>query len=384
MRKRLVWPVVAALGLTLGLTAPTGATAAPALSPALPPALSPVAEQLPALKALAEAGQARLGLTRSPMQDAALAAIDPTQYECSAAPPPVLSAILPDATNWTPDQRLAATLVLIFDIPMVDAVYLPQSGPFTYGADGDFTSQVNRTDRSLRTFWDIPSAGIELVPAHGHSLLNPAVSARVLTALYGVNPATAQAVGELIAVQLNTPALNQGDLPVFTFNAYAASGGEVIPGYPTAVRRIVLGDGVLDGFAKVGLGDVAPRAILAHEFGHQVQFADNLMRTDLPAPEASRWAELMADAFSSYFLAHARGGAVQWKRAQQFSQVFFQVGDCGFSAPGHHGTPTQRMRTALWAYTVADTASPQGHILPALTFHGLFVAQYPQLIAPDA
>ncbi len=377
MRNRLVWPVVAVLGLALGLTVPTGATAAV-------PQLSPLADQLPALKALAEAGRERLGLERNSVQDAALAAIDPTQYECSDAPPPVLSAVLPDATSWTQDQRLAATLVLLFDIAMVDAVYLPQSGPFTYGAHGDFTSQVDRADRSLRTFWDIPSTGIELVPAHGHTLLNPAVSARVLTALYGVAPASAQAIGQLIADQLNTPALGYGDLPVFTFNAYAASGGEVIPGYPTAVRRIVLGDGVLDGFAKVGLGDVAPRAILAHEFGHQIQFADNLMRTDLPAPEATRWAELMADGFASYFLTHARGSALQWKRVQQFSQVFFQVGDCGFTAPGHHGTPTQRLRTALWAYSVADAARPQGHILPALSFHTLFVAQYPQLTAPDA
>ncbi|TDC19099.1 hypothetical protein, partial [Kribbella albertanoniae] len=331
MRKHLVWPVVAVLGLALGLAAPSGAVATA-------PSSSPLAAQLPALKARAEAVRSQLGLERSSVQDAALAAIDPTQYECSSAPAPVLSAVLPDTTSWTADQRLAATLVLLFDLPMVDAVYLPQSGPFTYGSAGTFTAQVDRADRSLRTFWDIPSAGIELVPAHGHTLLNPARSARALTALYGVDPVTAQAIGELIADQLNTPALGYGDLPVFTFNAYAASGGEVIPGYPTAVRRIVLGDGVLDGFAKVGLGDVAPRAILAHEFGHQIQFADDLMRTDLPAPEATRWAELMADGFASYFLTHARGSALQWKRVQQFGQVFFQVGDCGFTAPGHHGT----------------------------------------------
>lgn len=381
MRKPLVWPVVAVLGLALGVAAPSGAVAT---APIASPLASPLAEQLPALKARAEAVRSQLGLERSAVQDAALAAIDPTQYECSDAPAPVLSAVLPDVASWTADQRLAATFVLLFDLPMVDAVYLPQSGPFTYGSAGDFTAQVDRTDRSLRKFWDIPSAGVQLVPAHGRSLLDPAVGTRALTALYGVNPATAQAVGDFIAGQLNSAALGYGDLPLFTFNAYAATGGESIPGYGTAPRRIVLGDGVLDGFAKVGLGDVAPRAILAHEFGHQIQFADDLMRTDLPAPEASRWAELMADAFSSYFLTHARGGAVQWKRVQQFSQVFFQVGDCGFTAPGHHGTPSQRLRTALWAYSVADAARPQGHILPALSFHALFVAQYPQLTAPDA
>jgi hypothetical protein len=48
----------------------------------------------------------------------------------------------------------------------------------------------------------------------------------------------------------------------------------------------------------------------------------------------------MADAFRAYFLTHARG--------------------------------------------VPDAARPQGLILPALTFHDRFAAQYPHLIAPDA
>jgi len=92
----------------------------------------------------------------------------------------------------------------------------------------------------------------------------------------------------------------------------------------------------------------------------------------------------MADAYSSYFLTHARGASMQWNRVASFGQMFYQLGDCGFTAPGHHGTPNQRMRSALWAYGVANSARPQGHILPALTFVDLFAAQYPQLIAPDA
>jgi hypothetical protein len=81
---------------------------------------------------------------------------------------------------------------------------------------------------------------------------------------------------------------------------------------------------------------VAPQAILAHEFGHHVQYADGLMRDALPHPRR------------------------------------------------HGGPNCQRMRSALWAYGLADAARPQGHILPALGFYDLFKAHYPQLIAPDA
>jgi hypothetical protein len=67
---------------------------------------------------------------------------------------------------------------------------------------------------------------------------------------------------------LNSPQPGYGDLPLFTFNAYAAPGGEGIPGYGKSPKPIAFGDGVLEVFARVGLGEVAPQAILAHEFGH--------------------------------------------------------------------------------------------------------------------
>ena len=388
MRKRLIWPVVAALALTFGLAIPSTATAAPVVQSAVPQNLSPelqqIVDNLPAMRERAEAVKAKLGLKDNTAQDAALEAIDPTQYECSDATPPVVSAIMPDVTDWTFEQRLAVVHVRLFNMALMDAAYLPQAGPFTYGARGEFSNQVNRTIRDLKTFWDIPSGDVELVPAHGRAMLDPEVNYRVFTTLYGFDPAASRISADLVAHELNSPALGYGDLPIFTFNAYAAPGGEDIPGLGKSPRRIAFGDGVMEGFARIGLGDVAPQAILAHEFGHQVQYSDGLMRPDLPGPEASRWAELMADAFSAYFLTHARGVAMEWKRVQAFGQMFYQLGDCGFAADGHHGTPNQRMRSALWAYSVADSASPQGHILPALDFFGLFAAQYPQLVAPDA
>ncbi|MEV5961875.1 hypothetical protein AB0L70_08945 [Kribbella sp. NPDC051952] len=383
MRKRLIWPVVAALGLTLGLTTPSAATAAP--SPATPSAQTQqILDELPAMRAKAEAVKAKLGVKDNPVQDAVLDAIDPTQYECSDATPPVVAAVMPDVTNWTTEQRLAVVHVLLFNMALMDAAYLPQTGPFTFGSHGQYTRTVTRTFKDLQKFWDIPSRGIQLVPAHGRVMLDAEVNYRVFTTLYGFDPAQSRVSADLVAHELNSPALGYGDLPIFTFNAFAAPGGEDIPGYGKSPKRIAYGDGVMEGFSLVGLGSVAPQAILAHEFGHHVQFADSLMRPDLTAPEASRWAELMADSFSAYFLTHARGEGMHWKSVREFGQMFYQLGDCGFDAAGHHGTPNQRMKAALWGYGVAVTIPPRGHILPSRVVFHLFAAHYPRLIAPDA
>jgi hypothetical protein len=396
MKKRLVWPAVAALTVTLGLVAPAqAATVAPSAAapttvlghpvPAnLSPELRQIVDNLPALRAHAEAVQADLGVEASPLQSALIDAIDPSGYECPVGDPAVVKAVLPDVTGWTFEQALAALHVLIYNMSLMDAAFLPQTGPYTFGARGDFTHVTTKAFSRLQNFWDIPSGDIQLVPAHGRSMLDPEVNYRVFTVLYGLPAAPSRVSADLVAKELNSPALGYGDLPLFTFNAFAAPGGEDVPGYGKSPKRIAFGDGVLDGFAKVGLGDVAPAAILAHEFGHHIQYADDLMATDLPAPEASRWAELMADSFSSYFLTHAHGETMQWKRVRQFGQMFSQLGDCGFTAAGHHGTPNQRMNSALWAYGIANSARPQGKVLPAMTFYSLFAAHYPELIAPDA
>jgi len=123
--------------------------------------------------------------------------------------------------------------------------YFPQSGPYTFGARGEFTHTVTKTFKDLRSLWDIPSADVELVPGHGRSMLDSEVDYRVFTALYGAAPAPSRVSADLVARELNSAALGYGDLPRFTFNAYAAPGGEDIPGYGTSHRRIAFGDGVL-------------------------------------------------------------------------------------------------------------------------------------------
>jgi hypothetical protein len=114
-----------------------------------------------------------------------------------------------------------------------------------------------------------------------------------------------------------------------------------------------------------------------------VQFEKNLFESPLTGAEATRRTELMA-AFGTYFTTHSRGLALNAKRVLQGERTFYEVGDCSFDSPGHHGTPNQRLRAAQWGADLAASAHKQGHILPSLTVANRFDAALPALVAPDA
>ena len=92
-----------------------------------------------------------------------------------------------------------------------------------------------------------------------------------------------------------------------------------------------------------------------------------------------------ADAFSALLPHHARGDVDALEAGAGFGQMFYQLGDCGFAAAGHHGTPNQRMRVRLLGRSAWRTrpARRDTSFRPA-DFIELFAAQYPQLVAPDA
>jgi hypothetical protein len=314
-------------------------------------------------------------------------AINPGDYVCSAATP---------VTNWLTAQivglpradlqNLAAIVNqrLVTDVLVYDALFFESaSRAQTFGAKGEYTQIVRKTEKDLKRFWDIPSGDIETVGLHGRMLADTARVARVYREVYGLPAATAAVWASQVQVRVvGSPALNGGDFAYLTFNAFAYS-----PGDGSMPDKIILGDGVLTGYSAIGLGDVAPQAIYAHEYAHQVQyergyFDDAAAGTTLP--EQTRYSELMADAYAAYFLTHARGAAMNQKRVEQFLATFFNTGDCSYASPGHHGTPNQRMAAARLGFTLADEAQKQGHILSSEAFHARFVAAYPTLIAPDA
>ena len=304
-------------------------------------------------------------------------ALEPTPCDANT---PVSQWLDQELADWTSDQFFFAIVSGMLDFPTYDALLFENSSvDQTFGLSGEYTHPVNKTFKDLKRFWNIQSGGMVLAAMHGSMLQDREKVIRIDMILFGDTRAQAEVWADLIASALEEPAYRSGNHPLFTFNAFALETFN-FPPFGIIPNKIVMGDGVMDGYTGIGYGDIAPAAIMAHEYGHHIQFQLGLF-TPVSSPEATRRTELMADAYSAYFLSHARGASMQWKRVQQFLQVFFNIGDCGFTSDGHHGTPTQRMAAANWAYNLANDAQKQGHILTSQEFTILFEQQLPVLVA---
>ncbi|MDF7814746.1 hypothetical protein [Hymenobacter sp. YC55] len=284
-------------------------------------------------------------------------------------------------TDWTPGARTAVNSTAMTNLPTYDALLYENSPQNQYfGPNGEYTQRLTKAFKDLQRFWNIESEDIVLVAMHGNMLQNREKLIRTYVNAYGLSNASAAIYADRVINALKTyPELRNGNHPIFTFNAFALEGFTEEP-FGTIPDKIVMGDGIMQAYTAIGYNDVAPQAILAHEFGHQVQFQLKLFPEGPSTPEGTRRTELMADAYSAYYLSHARGAAMQWKRVQQFLQVFVNIGDCSFTSTGHHGTPTQRLAAAQWGYELANNAQKQGHILSAQEFASLFEVELPRLV----
>lgn len=307
-------------------------------------------------------------------------AINAEDYECE---PTIINEYVNNSIqSWTDFEF---TIYYYFGFIPFDYAYVfaNTAGGEYYGRTGQFTNAINRNFKDLKSFWNIPN-DILLKDAHG-SIYNDIPKVTQVLMLYSqlgiLWPMTEDEAEELagfLQTAFGSPQFMYFNHPLLTFNAFAAMED---PFFNTP-KKVVMGDGIMQAYADLGFGDVAPQAILAHEYGHHVQYAKNVAFG--PNPEDTRRTELMADALASYFLTHKRGAAMNWKRVQEFLQVFYAIGDCQFDNPGHHGTPNQRMRASIFGYTIASDAQKQGKILSAEEFITLFDAALADMIAPDA
>ncbi|MFI6757739.1 hypothetical protein ACIBF5_01155 [Micromonospora sp. NPDC050417] len=284
--------------------------------------------------------------------------------------------------EWT-EYDLAEVVPWIDFFRMYDAVLFgTEAGHQYYGSDGQFTTRVRQTARELKRFWDIPSGEIQVVPMHATVALDQAKVARLmeLLMLYPADQA-AQFAADFVPL-VNQEKFDYGMHPALSFDAFAYYGGEVA-GVGVIPPKILVGDGILEAYGNLGLGNIAPRAIVAHEYAHHVQYVRGLFASELTGAELARRAEMMADAYAGYFLAHVRGAGLDRGQTKQVNQTFFQLGDCYLTSPGHHGTPNQRMRAADWGAQVAKGGFPRGRILPTVTIAQRFDAHLSELVAAN-
>lgn len=113
-----------------------------------------------------------------------------------------------------------------------------------------------------------------------------------------------------------------------TYNAISYSSGKIYYGYAIYYD------------AKSKGGDIVNAMILAHEYGHQLQYIFGLPSV---YESTARPNELEADGFAGYYLRRPNGynqtSFTQIAAAYEFAQ---SIGDYQTNSPGHHGTPPQR------------------------------------------
>ncbi len=113
-----------------------------------------------------------------------------------------------------------------------------------------------------------------------------------------------------------------------TYNAISYSSGKIYYGYAIYYD------------AKSKGGNIVNAMILAHEYGHQLQYIFGLPSV---YESTARPNELEADGFAGYYLRRPNGynqtSFTQIAAAYEFAQ---SIGDYQTTSPGHHGTPPQR------------------------------------------
>jgi hypothetical protein len=324
---------------------------------------------------------------RDALERAALRAINPSDYECG----PTLF------DDWI-GQKFAAIgdLDAFFDIFFNYGAYwwafeyslrYDQNATDEYlGIDGRKTHELTKRHRDLQRFWDVSTQDVLLQGAHGAVLADDSKMVPLVQGLFGVSEADAQSIVDYVQYVIeNVPGIGY-DNPLFTLNAFAFSDRGEPPGSPYLglPDKIVMGDGIMQAYADLGLDANSSDMIVAHEFAHQVQYELGILDIFLPVPEVTRHIELMADAFGAYFDAHARGASFQIQRIVDVYGGSYIIGDCAFDDPGHHGTPNQREAAARWGAGLAQAAQKQGKVLSSAVVLSLFDAQLPTILAPDA
>ncbi len=302
----------------------------------------------------------------------------------------------PPLTRWLFQQLFSfgvETLPIIqdADIKILDlagmhsAYFENSSANQSFGPNGEYTDQINKTFTDLKRFWNIELGNIILVAYRGSMLQDRnKVIATYKADGYPDEKANNYADSVAILLQMYPQFLN-GNHPAFSYNQLAAP-DSTYAGVGRVPAKIIIGDGILQGLEAIGYGDIAPQAILAHEYGHHIQhklgvlskgwkFGEELI------PKTARRIELMADAYAAYYLSHPRGAAaMQGENVQRFLELFFNLGDCQFDGNSHHGTPTQRKAAAEWGYNLAKDARQQGRILPAQELASLFDAALADIV----
>lgn len=238
-----------------------------------------------------------------------------------------------------------------------------------FGKTGSYTQLVKKLSKDLNRFYVLPHP-IEILGQHNSTLQDREKLADIYW--YSIQDMESKEEAYLLADEILK--LNQR-FPELINSPFISSDG-----FATRHGDIVIGDGLIKLFVETGLSDqIVWTGIIAHEWAHQVQF--HFLNSWYPEgtfedpAERTRTLELEADFFSGYFMTHKRGATYNWKRAEEFFELFYQAGDCSFEFEQHHGTPIQRKQASHQGFLLAEAAKKKGEILTAEELHLYFILE---------
>lgn len=121
---------------------------------------------------------------------------------------------------------------------------------------------------------------------------------------------------------------------------------------------------------------LAPTVVLAHEWGHQVQFNNGWMVRTEPTV---RRTELEADAYAGYY------SMLKYSWDPDIVRVLFHtlydIGDYHYNSPDHHGTPDQRLSAGSVGYDTAIYAINNGVQFSYNDLHTVFTLLIDEMLS---
>lgn len=271
-----------------------------------------------------------------------------------------------------------------------------------FGKFGDRTDEMLANHHKLTTFWAaseseqdftteneasaLASNDILLLGMHGIDLADNDVLDATLQQIHQIDyddavylRTTIQKIIDRLPDQYNNPLLTANAMAIQSLNP---------DGSNTERDSIIIGDGIFEFLDWLGLGDHGPFYIHSHEFGHHLQYnlqIDDSIGDGTTIAVVTRWWEMMADSFGSYFNAHSLGGAMDYTTLLNVHRAAFSMGDCEDLIGTHHGTPRQRECASNYGADLALVSFYDGgYILPPVSLQQVFNEQYSSLVQLDS
>ncbi|KAL7548809.1 hypothetical protein ACHAWF_017344 [Thalassiosira exigua] len=237
----------------------------------------------------------------------------------------------------------------------VEPIMHQNERPGYFGIDGQYTEEVNAILDQAQEFWSDSGVDddIRVLCAHGsdladrHEKLIPTLEL-MFGGSYDDDYTIFDHATDIQDLVVRLPGGYNN--PLVTFNAFANDEGS-----KNDSPSIIIGDGYFEFQEAIGLISEGPEYVLAHEHAHHLQYLLGVPdEAYFESSRAARREELMADAFSAYFLAHDRGRDMEADEIASVHAAAYSVGDCETNHDDHHGTPHQRRCASRWGASIAD------------------------------